>query len=213
MKLRKVYGISFNIRIGFFSYDNKNVYNFIDENLIYKLQILKAKFKLTHYAMKENKIIREDIANLKSEISNEFDLKIVELYYKEIAPKKTNRFLRSPLFPIFLSAFFAILGTAIGAYMQGRSNLVLEQQKYESSLILKMVEVNNTHQAMTNLAFICNLGLIKNDELILHVRRALLDSTRIALLNNLKKSQQAELDSEYNEQMRENQRFIKKFSK
>src|SRR6187431_1510200 len=115
--------------------------------------------------MKKDELFNQEIADLKSQITNDLDFKITELYYKEIAPKKNNTFLKSPLLPLFLSAFFAILGTGIGAWLQGKSNIELEQQKYESSLILKMVETDSRSQAITNLDFLLTLGLIKNNDL------------------------------------------------
>jgi len=123
------------------------------------------------------KNIHPEITNLKRYIKSELDLKIVEFYYKEIVPTKKSKLLSSPLAPILLSAFFAIVGTVFGAWLQGRSNLELERQKYESSLVLKMVETDSKIEAIRNLEFILNLGLIKNEELKRRITVAITDST------------------------------------
>ncbi len=126
---------------------------------------------------KENSNPQREIENLKKYISSDFDLKVLELYYKEILPKKSNTLLSSPILPIMLSAFFALIGTGFGAWLQGRSNLELEKQKYESSLVLKMVETNNKKDAISNLEFALRLGLINNEKLLKNIQQALDDST------------------------------------
>jgi hypothetical protein len=132
--------------------------------------------------MTDNKNIVKEIEALKSIIKSELDVKIVELYYKEIAPKKESSILKSPLTPIIFSALFAILGTILGAWMQGKSNLKLEERKYESTLILKMVETDSKGQAIENLGFLLDMGLIKNEDLRAKVDKVVKDSSRVALI-------------------------------
>jgi hypothetical protein len=136
--------------------------------------------------MKSNSTTTKDgIENLKKDISNEFDLQIADLYFRQLNQNKTTNTFSSPLFAIFLSAFFAIAGTIIGAWLQGQSNLQLERQKYESSIVLKMVDAKTKKEAIENLQFAINLGLIKDDSLRNNIQRAIADSSIRNILTSL----------------------------
>jgi hypothetical protein len=65
----------------------------------------------------------------------------------------------------FQTAIFAIIGTGFGAWLQGRSNLELEQRKFESSLIISMLEkAENQELAAKNLGFLVKAGLISDED-------------------------------------------------
>lgn len=99
---------------------------------------------------------------IKDLISDEKDIKTLELYLNNFRKKS---FFNSPLMPILLSAIFAILGTGLGAWLQGRSNLELEQKKFESSLIINMLEkADNQESAAKNLNFLVKAGLISDND-------------------------------------------------
>ena len=66
----------------------------------------------------------------------------------------------SPLVTTIIAALLGLLGTMVGAYFQGRSNMELERQKLESSLILKAIETGEPDKAAKNLLFLAKLKLI-----------------------------------------------------
>jgi hypothetical protein len=59
-------------------------------------------------------------------------------------------------------AFLGILGTLIGSYLQGMSNLNLEKLKFETDLIAKVVSNNDIQQNKKNLKFLLDAGLIRD---------------------------------------------------
>lgn len=108
-------------------------------------------------------MINQDKLNeIKGLIKDENDEKALELYLSNFKKKK---FWNSPLAPILLSAVFAILGTGVGAWLQGRANLELEQKKFESELILNTLgKVENQTSAVKNLNFLVKAGLISDED-------------------------------------------------
>src|SRR6267142_4183870 len=91
----------------------------------------------------------------------ELSLKEKELDTK-IKGEKRNIFLTSPLLIAVLSAIFGLLGTGIGAALQGYWNTKLESQKFESSLIQKAFETTDKNEAKRNLLFLVKAGLLHN---------------------------------------------------
>jgi hypothetical protein len=85
----------------------------------------------------------------------ELDLKLKELDAKVTEAKK-GFWHTSPL----ILAVVALLGTGIGAAVQGFWNTDLERKKFESSLILKSLETTDKKQAANNLLFLVNAGLV-----------------------------------------------------
>jgi murein L,D-transpeptidase YcbB/YkuD len=59
------------------------------------------------------------------------------------------------------SAISALLGTGIGAALQGYWNTQLERQKFESALISRALETSDKSDAAKNLLFLVNAGLIQ----------------------------------------------------
>jgi hypothetical protein len=57
-------------------------------------------------------------------------------------------------------ALVGLIGTGIGASVQGFWNTKLERQKFESSLILKSLETSDQQQAAKSLKFLVDAGLI-----------------------------------------------------
>lgn len=111
------------------------------------------------------------------EIASDFDLKKAEYLLKErelslkaqeldakIKGEKRNIFLSSPLIIAVLSAIFGLLGTGIGAALQGYWNTKLESQKFESSLIQKALETTDKEEAKKNLLFLVKGGLLHSLE-------------------------------------------------
>jgi hypothetical protein len=96
----------------------------------------------------------------------ELDLKEQELKQRreeaqaKLAVERRNVWFTSPLLVALFSAFVGLLGTGIGAVMQGYWNTTLERQKFESALIQKALETTNKEDAAQNLRFLVEGGLI-----------------------------------------------------
>jgi Putative peptidoglycan binding domain len=102
------------------------------------------------------------------EIKNEFDLKVaehvlrLEEFKTKLQSERRNIWFTSPLLITFLSAFFGLMGTAVGAALQGYWNTKLERQKFESTLVLKSLEATDKNEIAKNLKFMVDAGLISN---------------------------------------------------
>lgn len=68
----------------------------------------------------------------------------------------------SPLATGIIAALVGLVGTGVGAYMQGRSQLNIERLKFESNLILKAIETGNREEAKNNLLFLVHAGFIED---------------------------------------------------
>lgn len=97
--------------------------------------------------------LREKELRLKEK---ELDAKITEI--DENA--RRNAWLGSPLLIAAGSTIFGLLGTGVGAVLQGFSNTALERQKFESGLIQKALETSDKNEAAKNLQFLVGVGLI-----------------------------------------------------
>src|SRR5258706_114931 len=75
-------------------------------------------------------------------------------------PARRHSWLTSPLLVAVGSTIFGLLGTGVGAALQGFSNTALERQKFESGLIQKALETSDKNEAATNLQFLVGIGLI-----------------------------------------------------
>jgi lysozyme len=101
-------------------------------------------------------------------IKNELDLKKAELALKEkelaakLEGEKRNIWFTSPLIVGALSAIFGLLGTGIGAALQGYWNTQLERQKFESVLIQKALEQKDREEVAKSLLFLVKAGLIQS---------------------------------------------------
>src|SRR5258706_3263223 len=73
---------------------------------------------------------------------------------------RRHSWLTSPLLVAVGSTIFGLLGTGVGAGLQGFSNTALERQKFESGLIQKALETSDKNEAATNLQFLVGIGLI-----------------------------------------------------
>jgi hypothetical protein len=98
----------------------------------------------------------------------EIALKEREIALKEQETKakieldKRGVWFSSPLLIGVFSAIFGLLGTGIGAALQGYSNLQLERQKFESSLIQKALEIKDRNEAAKTLLFLVDSGVIQS---------------------------------------------------
>jgi len=107
-----------------------------------------------------------DFEEVRSQVKTPLDLEILKYTEDEKAKSvQKGKWVSSPLIAIVLSAVFALLGTGLGAWLQGQSNIKLEKQKFEADLILKMLETNDQDKAVLNLEFLIKTGLIENDTL------------------------------------------------
>ncbi len=61
-----------------------------------------------------------------------------------------------------ISAIVGLLGTGIGAIIQGSNQTTLEQQKFEANLILKALEPKSQEERANYLMFLVKAGLVKN---------------------------------------------------
>lgn len=64
-----------------------------------------------------------------------------------------------------LVAVIGVLGTAVGAYLQGRLNLELERQKFESELILRGLDSADPNERANYLAFLVESDLLPSSRL------------------------------------------------
>jgi hypothetical protein len=93
--------------------------------------------------------------------SAELEIKREELKAK-IQGDKRNILFSSPLIIGALSAVFGLLGTGVGASLQGYWNTTLERQKFESALIQKALDTTDKDTAKKSLLFLVKSGLIQN---------------------------------------------------
>ena len=102
-----------------------------------------------------------------SKIENEFDLRKAELALKErelearLEKERKSHWLASPVLLGVVSAIFGILGTGVGAALQGYWNTQLERQKFESGLIDRAMESGDSNRAAKLLLFLVDADLIK----------------------------------------------------
>jgi hypothetical protein len=89
----------------------------------------------------------------------EIELRKREVELKEKEFQKTKWGLLDPASPIWL-AVIGVIGTFIGAWLQGSSNESLERKKFESELILKTATSNDIEQNSKNLKFLLDAGFI-----------------------------------------------------
>jgi hypothetical protein len=89
----------------------------------------------------------------------ELTLKEKELDAK-IAESARQNWLASPLLLAAGTTIFGLLGTGVGAALQGFSNTALERQKFEAGLIQKALETTDKNEAAKNLQFLVGVGLI-----------------------------------------------------
>lgn len=107
------------------------------------------------------KVDKDSFEKLKELVKSETDLKVLEIL---LAKKQKSSLTTSPLFTLILSAIFGLIGTAYGAYIQGNANLDLEQKKFESQLVLQMIDSESQEQSAQNLKFLVDAGLIQDEE-------------------------------------------------
>lgn len=85
----------------------------------------------------------------------ELRLKTLDLEAK-LKEQKTLQWLSSPL----IIAIIGLIGAGVGALWQGYWNNKAEQQKFESTLILKAIDTSNQDESKKNLLFLVNSGLV-----------------------------------------------------
>ncbi len=76
------------------------------------------------------------------------------------ATENRNLWFSSPLLVGLASAIFGVIGTAMGAGLQGFSNFQLERQKFEFNLIQNALETEDTTEAAKRLQFLVDSGVI-----------------------------------------------------
>lgn len=107
--------------------------------------------------------------------TDETDLQIREILLKEreVALKEQEArakiqldqrgiWFSSPVLIGIVSAVFGLVGTGIGAALQGYSNFQLERQKFEFSLIQKALENKERKEAAKQLLFLVDSGAIQS---------------------------------------------------
>src|SRR5262245_8245864 len=75
-------------------------------------------------------------------------------------PPAPQRPAVSPLTLAIITGIIGLIGAAVANVLQTRSNLQLERQKFESSLMLKAIETGKPEAAAKNLLFLVKVGLI-----------------------------------------------------
>jgi hypothetical protein len=89
----------------------------------------------------------------------ELDLKEKELEAK-IKPDKKSLWFTSPLLIGGITAISGLIGTGIGAILQGNANFKLERQKFEFTLIQKALQAPSQDEAAKQLLFLIDSGVI-----------------------------------------------------
>jgi hypothetical protein len=77
--------------------------------------------------------------------------------------KETTSFTISPFAASIVGALIAVVGAFAGAIVQGYFSLALERQKFESELVIKLVETDNTVKARDNLVFFSRTGFLRKE--------------------------------------------------
>ncbi|MDJ0580967.1 hypothetical protein [Crocosphaera sp.] len=96
----------------------------------------------------------------------EIALRERELALREKEVEAKNRldrkglWLTSPLLIGSITAISGLIGTGIGAVLQGNANFKLERQKFEFNLIQDALEASNQKEAAKQLLFLVNSGVI-----------------------------------------------------
>lgn len=68
----------------------------------------------------------------------------------------------NPVFIALITAIAGLLGTGIGAVIQGFNSSRLERQKFEAQLIMKALEPEDAQDRANYLKFLVNVGLVKS---------------------------------------------------
>jgi hypothetical protein len=98
---------------------------------------------------------------------DEVRLRLIELEMKrdeirETLKNENKRLLHSsPIIIAVFSTFFGLIGTGIGAALQGYNATALERHKFEATLIQKALEPENEQERAKKLLFLVNAGLLK----------------------------------------------------
>jgi tetratricopeptide (TPR) repeat protein len=71
----------------------------------------------------------------------------------------------TPVMATVLVAVIGVLGTAVGAYLQGRLNIELERQKFESELILRGLDSADPNERANYLSFLVDADLLSSKSL------------------------------------------------
>lgn len=106
-------------------------------------------------------------------IEHEYRLREAELAIRrdelnaKIKAEQESRTTRgmSPVLATVLVAVFGLVGTGVGATLQGFFSIRLEREKFESSLISKAIEAEDEAERAKRLEFYTKIGLISNDEM------------------------------------------------
>jgi putative chitinase len=118
--------------------------------------------------MNDSPGINYDSELMKLEIKmkeTELAIKQAELQSKaneKPAPPAPRPGATSPLTIAVITGIIGLLGAGVANILQTRSNLQLERQKFESSLMLKAIETGNPEGAARNLLFLIKVGLIQD---------------------------------------------------
>lgn len=72
-----------------------------------------------------------------------------------------DRLLSSPVLVTLFSALFGLLGTGLGALIQGREAAALEQRRFESALILDALKPQDEKERARRLIFLVDSGLVE----------------------------------------------------
>lgn len=91
----------------------------------------------------------------------ELELKKEELAYEQLS-KQSNSKLNAPTLITLLTIVGGLLGAAVGAISQGYWNTKLEQQKFESEVILKALEIEDKEIVKKSLIFYIDIGIINS---------------------------------------------------
>ncbi|WP_426754616.1 hypothetical protein [Myxococcus sp. Y35] len=95
-------------------------------------------------------------------VEGELRLREAELEFKRREQENTRKTaaLSSPVIVAIFSALFGVLGTGLGAGLQGYWNASLEQQKFEYGLLERALATDDNSLAAKRLLFLARSGII-----------------------------------------------------
>lgn len=101
--------------------------------------------------------LRLAVAGLKS--NSEINERRINLRFDQLDTRLERRSI-SPGVAAVIAALLGLVGVALGAFLQGRSSLSVEQLKFESTLILDALKAESQEEAAKNLDFLVKAKLI-----------------------------------------------------
>ncbi|HEV8369307.1 MAG TPA: hypothetical protein VGQ39_15235 [Pyrinomonadaceae bacterium] len=112
------------------------------------------------HAKLDLEIKQTELAIKQAELKSKLNEKPLTPPQTQAQPQRTTA--PSPLTLAIITGIIGLIGAGVANVLQTRSNLQLERQKFESSLMLKAIETGKPEAAAKNLLFLVRVGLIND---------------------------------------------------